>query len=173
MFHSLLTVSLKRVCRHIFFLQTIVTAVQMLGERQIAYSVRAEPVVMCLKNYAHAQKLVGLRLFYHIMLLLVESSYKEMWPVAADEAKLCFCACEQFCWVCDLKCSCWSVAFCPLWSGRLSGTDPWDCWDASLPPRFLSSPELDWNLGLSYFYAPYYRSWWGMSSNHLACLSLP
>lgn len=34
---------------------------------------------------------MGLRLYYHIMLVLVESSYDEMWPVAADEAKLCFC----------------------------------------------------------------------------------
>jgi len=53
-----------------------------------------------LKNYVRAQKFVGLWLYYHIMLVLVESSSD---AVAADEAKLCFCVHERFCWVCDLK----------------------------------------------------------------------
>lgn len=102
MFHSLLTVPLRGYGGISFSKQ--LTAVQMLCKCQPIQSQRGYGHV--LKNYAHAQKFVGLRLYYPIMLVLVESSYNEMWLVAADEAKLCFCVCERFCWVCDLKCSC-------------------------------------------------------------------
>lgn len=152
MFHSLLTVSLRRYASISSFSKQL--QLQFRCCVNVKWPIQSQQGNgHVLKKYAHAQKFVRLRLYYHIMLLLVESSYEEMWPVSADEAELCFCVHEWFCWVCDLKNSCGSMDSCSLQRGRLLGTNPQDYWDANLPHRFPSFPQLDWDLGLCYFCA--------------------